>query len=174
MILFRVTQGLILTPSFNSILRNHLLYPEIQETVRRVSYEIELNLQSFFVVEETRMIISGCGLAATRNHERIDQENMRDVLNQIVHLTRKNTRTRSVEAFSVFFPSAAQVSITFGYVPERDPKPKPLRGLPYEVIIFGHTSCGASRVACGMEEDETCQCVRLTPRLRCMPAMRVP
>ncbi len=65
-------------------------------------------------------------------------------------------------------------TISFGYVPERDPKPKPLLGLPYEVIIFGHTSCDASRVACGMEEDETCQCVGLTPRLRCMPAMRVP
>lgn len=73
-------------------------------------------------------------------------------------------------------PWAARVRsvLPFGYVPERHPKPKALRGLLCEVNIFGHSSCDTSRVGCGMEEDETCQCVRLTPRLRCMPAMRVP
>ena len=47
---------LVLDATFNSILRNHLLYPEIHKTVRRALTR-RFPFGVFFLVEEARIVI---------------------------------------------------------------------------------------------------------------------
>lgn len=47
---------LVLDATLNSILRNHLLYPEIHKTVRRALTR-RFPFAVFFLVEETRIVI---------------------------------------------------------------------------------------------------------------------